>query len=345
MLLTTIRTASRHATRCSPCRLKSTNARFPSASGSKAQIISDPKPSSTDQPPPPPTDNTPSSEQQKLHASPVPSAAASPPPPPPPQSETQAHPYAGAKEYADNQESAKNAVIQSNLPALLQQERQNNSGHIYTYATPPFDTHRFYTALEKTFPESIANSLMRATRALLVDRIGRVKREALSVKNLENQAYLFRAALSEARNEISLRQRNDSATIRTSLAALRREIDSLDGRMKSDIANLKHELQMDVDNRKTESKTDLKQMDIQIEEVLNKAIVSIGEMKTMTEQMKWENMYRAVLALGFFAVSIIVTFEFNHRPQAKKKTAEGPPEPLPGPKQNEVLDGLEGQMT
>ena len=55
------------------------------------------------------------------------------------------------------------------------------------------------------------------------------------------QAYLFRAALSEARNEISLRQRNDSTALRTTLAALRREIDNLDGKMKSDIANLKHE--------------------------------------------------------------------------------------------------------
>lgn len=112
---------------------------------------------------------------------------------------------------------------------------------------------------------------MRATRALLVDRIGKVRRDALTLKELENvcktvlrrlyvidtrkscvglcsnvnliqQAYLFRAALSEARNEITLRQKSDSTTIRTSLAALRREIEALDNKMKSDIDNLKHEL-------------------------------------------------------------------------------------------------------
>lgn len=88
--------------------------------------------------------------------------------------------------------------------------------------------------------------------------------------------------MSEARNEISLRQKNESAAIRASLANLRRDIDALDNRMKSDIATLKHEyvlqrmgrdhlllvgyrLQMDLDNRKTESKTDLKEMDIAIE--------------------------------------------------------------------------------
>lgn len=55
-----------------------------------------------------------------------------------------------------------------------------------TYSNPPFHTHTFFTALEKTFPEEVARSLMRATRALLVDRIGRVRREGLTVKDLDN---------------------------------------------------------------------------------------------------------------------------------------------------------------
>lgn len=55
-----------------------------------------------------------------------------------------------------------------------------------TYSSPPFHTHTFYKALEKTFPEEIARSLMRATRALLVDRIGRVRREGLTMKDLDN---------------------------------------------------------------------------------------------------------------------------------------------------------------
>jgi hypothetical protein len=54
------------------------------------------------------------------------------------------------------------------------------------YQNPPFDTHHFFAALEKTFPTPTARSLMRATRALLVDRIGRVKREGLMYKDLDN---------------------------------------------------------------------------------------------------------------------------------------------------------------
>jgi len=55
-----------------------------------------------------------------------------------------------------------------------------------TYSHPPFHTHAFFTALEKTFPTPTARSLMRATRALLVDRVGKVRREGLTVKDLDN---------------------------------------------------------------------------------------------------------------------------------------------------------------
>ena len=76
--------------------------------------------------------------------------------------------------------------------------------------------------------------------------------------------------------------RNESAAMRSASAALRRDVDTLNVRMKEDIANLKHEyvpidcasgryinpsyrIQMEVENRKNESKDDMKQIDIQIE--------------------------------------------------------------------------------
>lgn len=55
-----------------------------------------------------------------------------------------------------------------------------------TYQNPPFHTHNFFRALEETFPTPTARSLMRATRALLVDRIGKVKRDGLMYKDLDN---------------------------------------------------------------------------------------------------------------------------------------------------------------
>ena len=78
------------------------------------------------------------------------------------------------------------------IPAqpLLQTTGHARSGSSETgtpyYSSPPFDTHKFFVALEKSFEPPTARSLMRATRALLVDRTGRVRNEALSTKDLEN---------------------------------------------------------------------------------------------------------------------------------------------------------------
>lgn len=59
------------------------------------------------------------------------------------------------------------------------------------FGNPPFDTYRFFAVLEKTFPTPTARNLMRATRALLVDRTGRVKREGLTIKDLESVRSLW----------------------------------------------------------------------------------------------------------------------------------------------------------
>ncbi|KAF8913837.1 hypothetical protein CPB84DRAFT_1757678, partial [Gymnopilus junonius] len=205
-----------------------------------------------------------------------------------------------------------------------------------TYSAPPFHTHAFFAALEKTFAEQTARSLMRATRALLVDRIGRVRREGLTVKDLDNQAYLFRAALSELRAEMTMATKNDSAAIRAATAALRREVDRLDVKMKEDIGNLKHEIQMELDSRKNEAKADFKQQDIKIEEVLNKAIVNISDLRTDVEEIKWDNMRKAVVTLSAFVLAIIIMMEIRPHPKAK-----GIPPPPPRPDVSIPTEGLE----
>lgn len=194
-----------------------------------------------------------------------------------------------------------------------------------SYAAPPFHTHAFVSALEKSFPTPTARSLMRATRALLVDRIDRVRREGLTVKDVDNQAYLFRAALSELRAEQTARSRNESATIRSATAALRREVDRLDVKMKEDLGTLKHEIQMELDTRKNESKAQLKQQTIAIEEVLNKAIITLSDLRANMEEVKWNNMRQAVAALGAFVLLIVIGMElytFN-----KPKSPQPPPPP------------------
>lgn len=153
-----------------------------------------------------------------------------------------------------NNTATTDSTVQSGVPAPYVYPTSRPS-----YTHPPFDTYGFFKALEKTFPTPTAQSLMRATRALLVDRIGKVRREALTTKDLDNvcgafrelfyhfmrfpvqQAYLFRAALSELHAEMSMKIKNESAAINSATSALRREVERLDVKMKEDITNLRHE--------------------------------------------------------------------------------------------------------
>ncbi|KAJ7591156.1 hypothetical protein C8J56DRAFT_554337 [Mycena floridula] len=204
-----------------------------------------------------------------------------------------------------------------------------NSPSPESYISPPFHTHAFFTALEKTFPTPTARSLMRATRALLVDRIGRVRREGLTVKDLDNQAYLFRAALSELKAELTMSTKNDSAAIRAATLAVRREVDKLDVKMKEDVATLKHEIQIELDSRKAEAKEEIQRQDISIEELLNKAIVNISDLRTDVEEVKWDNMRRAVMSLFAFLGVIILGMELRPKSQLVPPKSQSVPPPRP----------------
>ncbi|KAI0356655.1 hypothetical protein OH77DRAFT_1423608 [Trametes cingulata] len=265
-----------------------------------------------------------------------PSSFSPPPPPPPPSSPPPSSSTSPSPEPSDIADASATASVPSetSVPARYVHppiDPRTNLPFPQTpvsppyHVNPPFNTHRFFTSLEACFPTPIARNLMRVTRALLVDRIGRVKRDALTVQDLESQAYLFRAALSELRTEISVLTRNETAAMRAATSALRREVDALDGRMKEEIAQLKHEIQMDVDSRKNEAKNDLKSIDLQIEEVLSKALVTIGELKTQVEESRWEKMRAAVAALGVLSLVIIVSMEiYVVKPKPPKATTTGP---------------------
>ncbi|TFY69907.1 hypothetical protein EVJ58_g146 [Rhodofomes roseus] len=169
---------------------------------------------------------------------------------------------------------------------------------------------------------------MRATRALLVDRLGRVRRDAVTAKDLESQAYLFKAALSELRTETTMWTRNETAAIRTATAALRREVDTLDVRMKEDVGTLKHDIQLDVDTRRNEAKNDLKRFDLQIEEVLNKSLVTLYDLRSEMEGVRWNNMRNSVVALGGFLLVIMLAMEIlviKPVPAKKSKSEQQPP--------------------
>lgn len=179
----------------------------------------------------------------------------------------------------------------------------------------PFDTHAFVTRLEKAgFSSKVAESLMRATRQMLVERSGRAKTDLLHKEDTENAAYLFRAALSELRTELNVRARNDGLALRSATNTLRREVDSLNQRMKEEIGGLKHDIEMDMNNRKGETRSDQKAYELFIEEINGKFTISLGDLKTEIEQAKWDATRRAIseFLLARKSIASVLTTNFPH---------------------------------
>ncbi|KAI0028074.1 hypothetical protein K488DRAFT_34708, partial [Vararia minispora EC-137] len=181
------------------------------------------------------------------------------------------------------------------------------------YMKPPFDTHRFVRALERCFPTRTAESFMHATRAALAARLAVVRRDALTHQDVDNQAYLFRAALAEMRAEAGVRGRAEAAGVRAGAGAVRRDVDALGGRMNEELATLRHEIQMDVDSRKNEQRTESKARDLMLEEILNRSLVALYDLRSDMEEVRWENMRKSVVALTAFLIAIVISMELRPR--------------------------------
>lgn len=150
---------------------------------------------------------------------------------------------------------------------------------------------------------------METVRGLVMQRTDRSMANTLSKEELDNvctclpvliiqEAYLFKAALSKLRTEHSIRNRNTGIAARSAVSAIRRELDSVEVKMAEDVQVLKHDIELDVNNRKTDTRSDMKWADIQIEEINNRATISIGDLKTEIESAKWEATRRAIGACG-----------------------------------------------
>ena len=162
--------------------------------------------------------------------------------------------------------------------------------------------------------------MMDAIRALLVNGTEVAKVELLSQAELENQTYLFRAAMAELRNEVSLMRKTASQQLALDAAALQRNLDRLDQKMREDTQTMRTEVEMDVEMRKSQARSEGKDIELRIQELDNKFSVRLGDLRTATEKYKWETTRR--LLVGLFVVACGVTYVIN-RPGRKKGTSGG----------------------
>jgi len=109
------------------------------------------------------------------------------------------------------------------------------------YSNHPFHTYKFVTQLsDHGFDKGAAEAIMQGTKSLLMIEETRAANELVAKGEMENEAYLFRAALDELRTEVQVQARNDALALRSQTGGLQREVDSFNQKLREDMHDVRN---------------------------------------------------------------------------------------------------------
>ncbi|KAJ2719627.1 hypothetical protein GGI07_005093 [Coemansia sp. Benny D115] len=159
-----------------------------------------------------------------------------------------------------------------------------------------FDTHELVVQLAAAgFAREQATTLMTLVKHRVHEDMELVGQQMLTKSDLENDAYLFRAALQELRTETQMIRKNDQALLESQAAGISRDIDSLAQRTNDEIGNLRSDIAIELNNHRHETSHEMKSLDMELHELSSKYQVVMGEMKTDIEAIKLESIRRGLL--------------------------------------------------
>lgn len=170
-------------------------------------------------------------------------------------------------------------------------------------------------------PHDPAEAIMNLTISTLRSKGAYVLTTLMDRVHVENQRYLFTAALSELRTELQVRARADAAALRSITTLLQREVDSLNQRMREDIERMKHDIQVDMNNRKGEAKEEQNHLEQEIQDLNNRFTISLSDLKTEIEQsIKWDLTRRALaLVFGIASITVVTLLSLDYLVKRKER--------------------------
>lgn len=135
------------------------------------------------------------------------------------------------------------------------------------------------------------------TDALLtrvLESIAASQHRLLRKADMENESYLYKAALSELRTEIQLLRRQDLQLLQAEASAVTHEVESVGQKLNEDIAIMKNEIVLDTNSRKNETRELQQAIDMRIQELNNRLTVRLGDMRTEIEAIRWETIWKTL---------------------------------------------------
>ncbi|KAG9516282.1 hypothetical protein KCV07_g6891, partial [Aureobasidium melanogenum] len=175
-----------------------------------------------------------------------------------------------------------------------------------------FDTYGLVKRLEEGgWSNAQAITIMKATRTILSENIDLARNALVSKSNVENEAYLFRAACSELHTEIMTKRRAEAERARTERTRLEHEVDILGQRMSQDSGNMKDELKGMFDDRKMSVQNEQRDIERKIQELNYRITVLLNsDSRSDVEGVRWIITKRAGVALLACVLMILGSIKF-----------------------------------
>ncbi|KAG0231783.1 hypothetical protein BGW42_008616 [Actinomortierella wolfii] len=169
-----------------------------------------------------------------------------------------------------------------------------------------FNTNKIVNKLEKSgFERGQSEEITSAMKVLLEQHTIKIRKNMLTSAELGNESYLFKAALTELRTELQILRKNDAAALAIKSEIIAREIDSLNQKLREDIANLKNDIAIDMNSRKSAVREEQKALEIRIQSMSNHYMAQLGDMRTRMEAAKWEATRKGMMYI-FIAAAFVM---------------------------------------
>ncbi|KAF2263672.1 hypothetical protein CC78DRAFT_267984 [Lojkania enalia] len=195
--------------------------------------------------------------------------------------------------------------------------------------TPPyvhhFDTYGLVKDLAKSgFTQDQAITIMKAVRRILTVNMELARDGLVSKSSVENETYLFRAACSELRTEITHSRKGEIEKMRTERNQLQHEVDILNQRLSQETGNLKDELKGLFDDRKMAVRQEQRTQEAKIQELNYKITVALNsDARSEVEGLRWVLTRRAAITVGVSALMLFAALRYSsyvaHTQQQEKK--------------------------
>lgn len=189
-----------------------------------------------------------------------------------------------------------------------------------------FDTYGLVKRLtdDGGWDQKQAITVMKAVRLMLADNTDLAKEALVSKSNLENEAYLFKAACAELKTEVTTRRKSEQEKLRTERNQLQHEVDILSQRLGQETAHLKDELKGMFDDRKMTVRNEQRDVESKVSQLNYRITVNLqADAKSEVEGLRMIMTRRVILTLGLVVGMVLGSLKLAADSAREEKPARG----------------------